>query len=146
MQRHYEPVHFVLAIPGAGLGTPVSWMNHTTGVVLTPEIQPSWTSPGSWHCQWDWWFCPFLPPQPKPGPYFTARYAGTMEIKWLAQGYNSKSQARTRTSNPRIGSQTASTQLLCRHWLLSVCTYNLQQEGNMHLTATTTTTTTKRYS
>ena len=26
-------------------------------------------------------FLPFCPPQPKPGPYFTARYAGTMGIK-----------------------------------------------------------------
>ena len=33
---------------------------------------------------------PFLPPQPKPGPYFTARYTGAMGIKCLAQGHNRK--------------------------------------------------------
>ena len=32
----------------------------------------------------------FLPPQPKPGPYFTARYAEAIRIKWLAQSHDSK--------------------------------------------------------
>ena len=70
------------------------FIDSTTGVVLEPKVQPG-------PHQVDWCFCPFLPPQPKPDPYSTARYAGAMGIKWLAQGHNSKAQARIWT--PTLG-------------------------------------------
>ena len=47
----------------------------------------------SWHCRWNGCFYLFCCPQPKPGPYFMARYAGAMGIKRLVQlGHNSKAQ------------------------------------------------------
>ena len=49
---------------------------------------PTWTPPGCWN----WCFRPFCYPQPRPGPYFTARYTGVMEIERFAQSHNCKAQ------------------------------------------------------
>ena len=47
---------------------------------LAPEVQPGPHQVISTINETDV-FTPFLPPQPKPGPYFTARYVGIMGIK-----------------------------------------------------------------
>ena len=52
-------------------------INSTTDVVLAPKVDSTWTPSGFLALLMGWMFCPFLPPQPKPGPYFTA--FGTLE-------------------------------------------------------------------
>ena len=51
-----------------------------------------------------WCFCPFLPPQPKPDPYFTARYAGASGIRWIAcSGSQQLTSCEIQTHNLLVG-------------------------------------------
>ena len=87
--------------PGARLGTHRKhWQCYWTGV----GTQSSTRTTPDLHCQWDLMLLPSLSSQPKPGPYFTARDAEAMGMKWLAQGHNSKVQVVTRIHNSWVGS------------------------------------------
>ena len=106
------------------------FIDSTTGVVLAPEVQPEphqvlALSMGLM------FFALFVIQAEAIGPYSTARDAGTMGIKQLAQGHNSKAHARIQIPNPRIGSQDLNhcTKLL-PHTIPPPHTHTPYVEGN----------------